>query len=60
MVLWDSGEAFDITNEDMHLSGLRSFVVSSLMTVSHDKHYQLSIGLNRCCIHFKQNEDSKA
>ena len=60
MVLWDSGTAFDITDEDLQLSGLRSFVVSSIMSVTRDRLYQLSVGLNRCRIQFMQSEDRKA
>lgn len=60
MVIWDSGKAFDITDTDMRLLSLRSFVVSSLMTVQRDRIYQLSVGLNRCLIQFSRRENNQA
>ena len=59
MELWDSGTALDITDTDLQVSSLRSYVLSSLMTVSRSNAYQLSLGLNRCLITFVKREEGK-
>lgn len=53
----DSGELFDITDPDLKISGLSSFVFSGLMSSHKEKAYQVTTGYNRNMIRFRKNND---
>ena len=48
----DSGELFDVTDPDMHLNGLSSFILSGLMESHNERAYLVTTGYNRNMIRF--------
>ncbi len=53
----DSGEIFDMTDPDLKISGLSSFVLNGLMSSHKEKAYQVTTGYNRNMICFRKNDD---
>ena len=52
----DSGELFDMTDPDMHIKGLSSFILSGLMEAhKEEKAYLVTTGYNRNMIRFPRN-----
>ncbi|MBQ7740099.1 MAG: hypothetical protein IJT65_02535 [Eubacterium sp.] len=52
----DSGELFDITDPDLHIKGLSSFIISGLMEAHKEKAYLVTTGYNRNMIRFLRSE----
>ncbi|MBR4345188.1 MAG: hypothetical protein IKP88_21200 [Lachnospiraceae bacterium] len=50
----DSGELFDITDPDLQINGLSSFVLSGLINAHQEKAYLMTTGYNRNMIRFSQ------
>lgn len=50
----DSGVIFDITDPDLKVSGLSSFILSGIMQVHKEKAYMTTTGYNRNMIRFKK------
>ncbi len=50
----DSGELFDITESDVQVGDLSSFILSGLMEAKQEKAYLLTTGYNRNMIRFSQ------
>jgi hypothetical protein len=48
----DSGELFDITDPDLELQGLSSFIINGLMEAHEEKAYLVTTGYNRNMIRF--------
>ena len=48
----DSGEIFDITDPDLKISGLSSFILSGIMQNQKEKAYMTTTGYNRNMIRF--------
>lgn len=48
----DSGEIFDITDPDLKIAGLSSFILSGIMQVQKEKAYMTTTGYNRNMIRF--------
>ena len=48
----DSGEIFDITDPDMDIKGISSFIISGLMEAHNEKAYLTTTGYNRNMIRF--------
>ena len=53
----DAGKVFDITDPDIKIDGLSSFILSGLMESHKEKAYQTTTGYNRNMIRFYKNED---
>lgn len=51
----DSGELFDLTDPDLQIKGLRSFVLSSLMEGHKERAYLVTTGYNRNMIRFSRS-----
>lgn len=51
----DSGELFDLTDPNLHVDGLSSYVLSGLMEAQKDKTYLVTTGYNRNMIRFMRN-----
>ena len=51
----DSGELFDLTDPDMHVEGLSSFVLSGLMLGQEEKAHLVTTGHNRNMIRFSKD-----
>ena len=49
----DSGEIFDITDPDLKIDGLSSFILEGLMESHKEKAYQTTTGYNRNIMRFK-------
>ena len=47
LVLRDDGDIFDITDADAHISSLRGYLVSNLMTVLPNRRNLTATGFNR-------------
>ena len=52
----DSGELFDLTDPDLHIKGLSSFILSGLMEAHKEKAYLVTTGYNRNMIRFSRSE----
>ncbi len=52
----DSGKLFDLTDPDLHIEGLSSFILSGLMDAHEEKAYLVTTGYNRNMIRFTRNE----
>ena len=52
----DAGKVFDITDPDMKIEGLSSFILSGLMEAHKEKAYQTTTGYNRNIIRFYNKE----
>ena len=52
----DSGELFDLTDPDLHIEGLSSFILSGLMEAHKEKAYLVTTGYNRNMIRFSRSE----
>ena len=52
----DSGELFDITDPDLPVRGLSSYLLSGLMEAHQEKAYLVTTGYNRNMIRFSRNE----
>ena len=50
----DSGEIFDITDPDMDVTGISSFIISGLMEAHKEKAYLTTTGYNRNMIRFRK------
>ncbi len=50
----DSGEIFDITDPDMAVTGLSSFIISGLLEAHKEKAYLTTTGYNRNMIRFRK------
>ena len=50
----DSGELFDLTDPNLHVDGLSSYVLSGLMEAQKDKTYLVTTGYNRNIIRFQK------
>lgn len=50
--IWDSGEVFDMTDEDAFPSSMRGFVVASLMVRQTGKKHMIATSFNRNCFRF--------
>lgn len=50
----DSGELFDITDSDLQIGGLSSFVLSGLMEAHREKTYLVTTGYNRNMMRFSR------
>ena len=50
----DSGELFDITESDVQVGDLSSFILSGLMEAKQEKAYLLTTGYNRNMIRFSR------
>lgn len=48
----DSGEIFDVTDPDMEIKGISSFIISGLMEAHSEKAYLTTTGYNRNMIRF--------
>ena len=53
----DAGMVFDITDPDLKIAGLSSFILSGLMEAHKEKAYQTTTGYNRNMIRFNKNEN---
>lgn len=51
----DAGKIFDITDPDMKIEGLSSYILSGLMEAHKEKAYQTTTGYNRNMIRFYKN-----
>lgn len=51
----DAGKVFDITDPNMKIDGLSSFILSGLMEAHNEKAYQTTTGYNRNMIRFNKN-----
>ncbi len=51
----DSGELFDLTDPDLEVKGLSSFILSGLMQAQREKTYLVTTGYNRNMIRFARN-----
>ena len=51
----DSGELFDITDPDLQVKGLSSFILSGLMEAHQEKAYLVTTGYNRNMIRFSRS-----
>ena len=51
----DSGELFDLTDPNLHVDGLSSYVLSGLMEAQKDKTYLVTTGYNRNMIRFMRS-----
>ena len=56
MIERDSGELFDLTDSDLAVKGLSSFVLSGLMTAQQEKNYLVTTGYNRNMIRFEKGK----
>ena len=56
MIERDSGELFDLTDSDLAVKGLSSFVLSGLMTEQQEKNYLVTTGYNRNMIRFEKGK----
>lgn len=56
MIERDSGELFDLTDSDLTVKGLSSFVLSGLMTAQQEKNYLVTTGYNRNMIRFEKEK----
>ena len=56
----DAGKVFDITDPDMKIDGLSSFILSGLMESHKEKAYQTTTGYNRNMIRLNKNEEGKS
>lgn len=52
----DSGKLFDLTDPDLHIKGLSSFILSGLMEAHKEKAYLVTTGYNRNMIRFSRSE----
>ena len=52
LVIRDSGVVFDVTDPDIRITGLSSFVISSLLRMKDEKAYITTTGYNRNLIRF--------
>ena len=50
--IWDSGEVFDMTDEDALPGSMRGFVVASLMVRQTGKKHMIATSFNRNCFRF--------
>lgn len=50
--IWDSGEVFDMTDEDALPGSMRGFVVASLMERQTGKKHMIATSFNRNCFRF--------
>ena len=50
----DAGKVFDITDPDMKIDGLSSFILSALMESHKEKAYLVTTGYNRNMIRFSK------
>ena len=50
--IWDSGEVFDMTDEDAFPGSMRGFVVASLMVRQTGKKHMIATSFNRNCFRF--------
>ena len=53
----DAGKVFDITDPDMKIDGLSSFILTGLMESHKEKAYQTTTGYNRNMIRLYKNEE---
>jgi Na+-driven multidrug efflux pump/anti-sigma regulatory factor (Ser/Thr protein kinase) len=51
----DSGDLFDLTDPDLHISGLSGFILSGLMESHNEKAYLVTTGYNRNMIRFRRH-----
>ena len=56
LVLWDSGNPFDVTDTDSDVSSLRAYVVSCIMLNNEKKNHMLNVGFNRTQLYFPFKE----
>ena len=56
MIERDSGELFDLTDSDLAVKGLSSFVLSGLMMAQQEKNYLVTTGYNRNMIRFEKGK----
>jgi Na+-driven multidrug efflux pump/anti-sigma regulatory factor (Ser/Thr protein kinase) len=54
----DSGDLFDLTDPDLHISGLSGFILSGLMESHNEKAYLVTTGYNRNMIRFRRHQES--
>ena len=54
----DSGEIFDLTDPDLAVSGLSSFILNGLMAAHKEKAYLTTTGYNRNMMRFSQAEQN--
>ena len=52
----DGGKVFDITDPNLKVDGLSSFILSGLMEAHEEKAYQTTTGYNRNMIRFRKND----
>ena len=55
----DSGELFDLTDSDLEVKGLSSFILSGLMEAHREKTYLVTTGYNRNMIRFHETGTNK-
>ena len=55
LIIRDSGEIFDVTDPDLKIKGLSSFVISGLLNAQKEKDYIPTTGYNRNIIRFRKN-----
>ncbi|MCR5747748.1 MAG: hypothetical protein K6G03_08575, partial [Lachnospiraceae bacterium] len=54
----DSGELFDITDPNLEINGLSSFILGGLMESHKEKKYQITTGYNRNMIRIRENTEN--
>ena len=59
LIIRDSGRIFDITDPDLQVKGLSSFVISGLLNAQKEKDYIPTTGYNRNIIRFFKSDASE-
>jgi anti-sigma regulatory factor (Ser/Thr protein kinase) len=54
LIIRDSGKIFDVTDPDIQIKGLSSFVITGLLNVQKEKDYIPTNGYNRNIIRFNK------
>ena len=55
----DAGKVFDITDPNLRIDGLSSFILSGLMESHKERAYQTTTGYNRNMIRFKKTRNNR-
>lgn len=59
LIIRDSGRIFDVTDPDLQIKGLSSFVISGLLNAQKEKDYIPTTGYNRNIIRFFKSDASE-
>lgn len=59
LIIRDTGKIFDVTDPDLQVKGLSSFVISGLLNAQKEKDYIPTTGYNRNIIRFYKNQTAK-